>query len=190
MEEWGEGTDGRFLHVASNMYLGHFNILTSFVLSVQMSHNNIGLENYILVHVFNYSTISLPGQIPDLLKWETGHFNSTSWLVIFAKESREICARSKLDHLQAKRCEEHTYKKIIKQMADKDEIESELLKGDALSTTEYDPTIKKVLPSIDAHMATLANNLCLSQHNTETNIFGIYTWFNTNKSLYYIWESN
>jgi hypothetical protein len=77
--------------------------------------------------------------------------------------------------LQAKRCEEHTYKKIIKQMADKDEIESELLKGDALSTTEYDPTIKKVLPSIDAHMATLANNLCLSQHNTETNIFGIYT---------------
>jgi hypothetical protein len=39
-------------------------------------------------------------------------------------------------------------------------------------------------------MATLANNLCLSQHNTETNIFGIYTWFNTNKSLYYIWESN
>jgi hypothetical protein len=27
MEEWGEGTEGRSLHVASNMYLGHFNLI-------------------------------------------------------------------------------------------------------------------------------------------------------------------
>ena len=47
-------------------------------------------------------------------------------------------------------------------MAEKDEteIENELLKGDDLSTTEDDdPTIKNVLRSIDAHMATLANNM-------------------------------
>ena len=49
--------------------------------------------------------------------------------------------------------------KFIKQMADKDEIENELLKGDALSTTEDDPTIKNVLRSIDAHMAILGNNM-------------------------------
>ena len=49
--------------------------------------------------------------------------------------------------------------KCIKQLADKDKIENELLKGDALSTTEDDPTIKNVLRSIDAHMAILGNNM-------------------------------
>ena len=46
-------------------------------------------------------------------------------------------------------------------MAEKDEteIENELFKEDDLSTTEDDPTIKNVLRSIDAHMATLANNM-------------------------------
>ena len=40
------------------------------------------------------------------------------------------------------------------------EIENELLKGDDLSTTgDDDPTIKNLLRSIDAHMATLANNM-------------------------------
>ena len=27
MEEWDESTEGRSLHVASNMYLGHFNLI-------------------------------------------------------------------------------------------------------------------------------------------------------------------
>jgi hypothetical protein len=48
--------------------------------------------------------------------------------------------------------------KCIKQLADKDKIENELLKGDALSTTEDDTTIKNVLRSIDAHMAILVRS--------------------------------